>query len=151
MGCTSSEVHARARPCMPHVVEEVGQMTRPLSTDPVRVLVVDDQASFRAVVRQVLTAGGFVVVGEAIDGFGAVRACEELLPDLVLLDVQLPDVDGFTVAAALRASVEPPVVVLVSTRSSGDYGSTITRCGARGFITKSELTAQAIHRLLLDA
>jgi DNA-binding NarL/FixJ family response regulator len=114
------------------------------------VLVVDDHASFRSIARRVLAADGFIVVGEAADGAAAIRACGELCPDLVLLDVQLPDIDGFAVAAALAGQVNPPAVVLVSSRSRADYGSRIEDCGARGFIAKSELSGHAVRRLLPD-
>jgi len=118
--------------------------------DPVRhtrVLIVDDHAPFRSMARQVLTADGFLIVGEAADGAEAIRACSELRPDLVLLDVQLPDIDGFTVAAVLSIRVDPPVVVLVSSRSRTDYGSRIEDCCARGYIAKAELSGDAVRRL----
>ena len=113
-----------------------------------RVLIVDDHAPFRSIARQVLTADGFLVVGEAADGAEAIRACSELGPDLVLLDIQLPDVDGFAVAAALATRIEPPAVVLVSSRSRADYGSRIERCPVRGYIPKSELSGHAVRQLL---
>jgi DNA-binding NarL/FixJ family response regulator len=113
-----------------------------------RVLIVDDHVSFRSVARQVLTADGFLVVGEATDGAEAIRACGELRPDLVLLDVQLPDIDGFAVAAVLTGRIDPPAVVLVSIRSLTDYGSRIEDCGAHGYIAKAELSGDAVRRLL---
>ena len=113
-----------------------------------RVLIVDDHAPFRSIARQVLTAAGFLIVGEAADGAEAIRACGELHPDLVLLDVQLPDVDGFTVSTVLTSRQHPPTVVLVSSRSRTDYGSRIEVCRARGFIAKAELSGDAVRRLL---
>jgi DNA-binding NarL/FixJ family response regulator len=113
-----------------------------------RVLIVDDHAPFRSIVRQVLTADGFLIVGQAADGAEAIRACGELRPDLVLLDVQLPDVDGFSVAAVLTSRTDPPTVVLVSSRSRTEYGSRIEDCGARGYIAKAELSGDAVRRLL---
>ncbi len=113
-----------------------------------RVLVVDDHASFRSIVCQVLAADGFTVVGVASDGAEAIRASGDLCPDLVLLDVQLPDIDGFAVTEALADQLNPPAVVLVSSRSRADYGSRIEDCGARGFIAKSELSGHAVRRLL---
>jgi len=115
---------------------------------PTRVLIVDDHAAFRSIARQILSADGFLTVGETADGAEAIRACGELCPDLVLLDVQLPDVDGFAVAAVLTARVDPPAVVLVSSRSRTDYGSRIEDCRARGFIAKAELSGEAVRRLL---
>ena len=113
-----------------------------------RVLIVDDNAPFRSIARQVLTADGFLVVGEAADGAEAIRTCGELHPDIVLLDVQLPDIDGFAVASVLTSRIDPPAVVLVSSRSSTDYGSRIEDCHARGYIAKAELSGDAVRRLL---
>ena len=108
----------------------------------------DDHQPFRSIARQVLTADGFLVAGEAADGAEAIRACDELRPDLVLLDVQLPDIDGFAVATILTSVVDPPAVVLVSSRSRTDYGSRIEDCRARGYIAKVELSGDAVRRLL---
>jgi DNA-binding NarL/FixJ family response regulator len=113
-----------------------------------RVLIVDDHAPFRSIARQVLTTDGFLIVGEAADGAEAIRACGELRPDLVLLDIQLPDIDGFAVAAVLTTGVDPPAVVLVSSRSRTDYGSRIEDCRARGYIAKAALSEDAVRRLL---
>ena len=115
---------------------------------PSRVLIVDDHAPFRSMARQVLTADGFLIVGEAADGAEAIGACGELRPDLVLLDVQLPDIDGFAVAAVLTTQVDPPAVVLVSSRSRIDYGPRIQACRALGYIAKAELSGDAVRRLL---
>ncbi|HET6171787.1 MAG TPA: response regulator [Gaiellales bacterium] len=112
-----------------------------------RVLIVDDHEPFRAVARQLLEAGGYVVSGEAADGAEALAAAADAPPDAVLLDVQLPDRDGFSVARALSAA-GGPMVVLVSTREAEDYGTRIATCGARGFIQKSRLSAAAFAALL---
>jgi DNA-binding NarL/FixJ family response regulator len=112
------------------------------------VLIVDDHPTFRATARLLLESEGFTVVGEAQDGESALRAARELRPDLVLLDVQLPDVDGFEVAARLTANGSACAVVLVSSRDSSDFGSLVTRSGARGFIAKDELSGAALAALL---
>jgi DNA-binding NarL/FixJ family response regulator len=112
------------------------------------LLIVDDHAGFRVLARRLLTAGGFKVVGEAADGHEAVAAARELRPDVVLLDVQLPGIDGFQVAERLGDGEVDPVVVLISSRDRADYGPRVDRCGARGFIPKAELSAAAIHALL---
>src|SRR5262245_8874022 len=113
-----------------------------------RVLVVDDHPSFRRCARAFLTAEGFEVIGEAGDGASAVELAAELEPDLVVLDVQLPDFDGFEVAARVLARDPGLAIVLVSSRSASEYGPLIERSGARGFLSKDELSAAAIHGLI---
>jgi DNA-binding NarL/FixJ family response regulator len=115
---------------------------------PTTVLVVDDHPSFRATARLLLESEGYVVVGEAADGEGGVAAALRLRPDLVLLDVNLPDVDGFGVAARLAALDGAPEVILVSSRDPADFGPLVAGCGARGFIAKSELSGAAIAEAL---
>lgn len=112
------------------------------------VLIVDDHPSFRASARALLEAEGFDVVGEAEDGESAISAAEELHPDVVLLDVQLPGIDGFSVSAQLTAGGSGPAVVLVSSRDGCDYGPLVTTSGARGFVPKAELTGDSITRLI---
>ncbi len=110
------------------------------------VLIVDDHPSFRASARMLLEAEGYEVVGEAEDGETALAAVLELKPDLVLLDVQLPDIDGPEVAARIAvANGASPVVVLTSSRDLQDLGAL---SGVRGFIPKSELSGAAIEALL---
>jgi DNA-binding NarL/FixJ family response regulator len=111
------------------------------------VLIVDDHAPFRTVARDVLEGAGYVVAGEAGDAAGALAAVAAERPDAVLLDVQLPGDDGFSVATALAAAGGPPVV-LISSRGAEDYGGRIAACGARGFIPKSRLSAAAFAALL---
>ena len=96
------------------------------------VLIVDDHPSFRANARALLEAEGFDVVGEAEDGASALRRQPRLRPELVLLDVQLPDLDGFEVAARLTNGGGGPAVVLVSSRDGSDFGPLVERSGARG-------------------
>jgi DNA-binding NarL/FixJ family response regulator len=113
------------------------------------VLIVDDHPSFRASARTLLEAEGYEIVGEAENGAQAVAAVEALHPDLVLLDVQLPDFDGFQVADRLRKLADPPAVVLTSSRDGADYGRCIGDCGARGFVPKADLSGAAIAALLV--
>jgi DNA-binding NarL/FixJ family response regulator len=113
------------------------------------VLIVDDHPSFRSCAKALLEAEGFQVVGEAADGESALRAAAELRPDLVLLDVQLPDADGFEICSQLTSgNGSTPAVVLTSSRDGADFGSLVTRCGARGFVAKAELTGAALTALL---
>ena len=114
----------------------------------VNVLIVDDYPGFRANARALLESEGFAVVGEAADGESAIRAAAELSPELVLLDVQLPDLDGFEVARRLTNGGGGPVVVLVSSRDGVDFGPLVARSGARGFIPKAELSGAALSALL---
>ena len=95
------------------------------------VLIVDDHPSFRATARLLLEAAGYEVVGEAGDGTAAIAKARELRPDLVVLDVNLPDIDGFDVAARITGEADAPAVVLVSSRESGDFGPLVGRSGAR--------------------
>ena len=116
----------------------------------VRVLIVDDQEPFRMAARMVVEATeGFEVVGEAENGVSALRAAKELHPDLVLLDVQLPDFDGFEVAARLaQANGGSPDIVLTSSRDASDFGPLIAQSGARGFVPKAELSGGALATLI---
>jgi DNA-binding NarL/FixJ family response regulator len=115
---------------------------------PTTVLVVDDHPSFRATARALLEAEGFSVIGEAADGEEALAKTVELHPDFVLLDIQLPDLDGFEVARRLEANGASPAIVLVSSRDAADYGDLISASGARGFVPKGELTGAALRALL---
>ena len=114
------------------------------------VLIVDDDAPFRALARALLLVGGFDVVGEAPDGASALAAVRSLRPGLVLLDVQLPDLDGFEVARLLAKEAEPPIVVLVSSRGRAAYGPRLAQAEARGFICKDELSGAALDALIGD-
>jgi DNA-binding NarL/FixJ family response regulator len=112
------------------------------------VLIVDDNRGFRVSARRLLEAEGFEVVGEARDGHGAIACATRLQPDLVLLDVALPDLDGFEVAARLAALGVDSAVVLTSSRAAADYGSLVTNTPARAFIHKSELSGAALVDVL---
>jgi DNA-binding NarL/FixJ family response regulator len=113
-----------------------------------RVLIVDDHPSFRASARVLLEAEGFDVVGEAADGYTALTEVGRLTPDVVLLDVQLPDIDGFDVAARLTGTDDAPVVILVSSRDGADFGPLVSRSGARGFVPKAELSGARVQELM---
>jgi DNA-binding NarL/FixJ family response regulator len=113
-----------------------------------RVLIVDDHAKFRRRARRLLELDGLEVVGEAEDGAAALEAARELSPDLVLLDLQLPDASGFDLAPRLApAGGSAPVVVLTSTRDGADFASLVERSGAAGFVHKSELSGAALAEL----
>lgn len=115
---------------------------------PTTVLIVDDHPGFRASARRMLEASGYAVVGEAADGGAAIAAVGELGPDLVLLDVQLPDLDGFEVAKRLRALGARPEIVLTSSRDRCDFGTAVEESPARGFIAKAELSGRALAELV---
>ena len=115
---------------------------------PRTVLIVDDHASFRNAARMLLELEGYAVVGEAVDGEDGVRRARELTPDFVLLDVQLPGMNGFEVAARLTAEPDGPSIVLTSSHDSADFGQLIAGSGARGFIPKAELSGERIAALL---
>jgi len=112
------------------------------------VLIVDDQPEFRRLARELLEADGFVVVGEAVDARTALSAARDLRPDVVLLDVRLPDGSGVDVARTLSGWAAPPVVVLTST---ADYSQAVEGCGAIGFIPKSRLSGGAFRELARTA
>jgi DNA-binding NarL/FixJ family response regulator len=112
------------------------------------ILIVDDHPSFRATARLLLEAEGYDVVGEAPDGTSGISAAGALRPDVVLLDVNLPDLDGFAVAERISGAEGAPAVVLVSSRDPSDYGPLVRASGARGFIAKGELSGAAIAALL---
>lgn len=113
--------------------------------EPVKetVLIVDDHATFRRSARLLLEAEGYEVIGEAEDGRSALSEAESLEPDIVLLDVFLPDLDGFEVAAELTGR-GLAVVVLTSSRDGRDFGALVADSGARGFIPKTELSGASL-------
>jgi len=113
------------------------------------VLLVDDHSAFRHAARALLQAEGFVVLGEAVDGRSALSAAARLRPDLVLLDVQLPDLDGFEVAEQLARATPPvPVVVLISTRTVSSYRTRLAGSTALAFVRKQDLSGPALTALL---
>jgi CheY-like chemotaxis protein len=118
----------------------------PVST----VLIVDDNAGFRVAARVLLESDGWEVA-EAATGGAGVAAARELQPDLVLLDVCLPDFDGFEAAERLSVLEPPPRVILTSSRDGADYGSLVAASAVRGFIPKGDLSAERIRELLACA
>lgn len=118
------------------------------SSVPATVLIVDDHPSFRASARAVLEEEGFQVVGEASDGASALQAARELRPDVVLLDVQLPDANGFEICEFLCGDGPWPSIVLVSSRDAADYDGLIQASPARGFISKADLSGDTLRALL---
>ena len=113
------------------------------------VLIVDDHPSFRATARALLAADGFEVVGEAEDGASALDAAKRLAPEVILLDVQLPDMDGFAVAGRIAGrNGGGPAIVLTSSRDAADFGSLVERCGAVAFVPKGELSGAALRSVL---
>ncbi len=112
------------------------------------VLIVDDHDGFRESARALLEAEGFAVVGGAADGASALAAVEWLRPDVVLLDIQLPDLDGFAVAERLAAAPDPPRVVLISSRDAAAYGPRLAAAPACGFLAKQELSGASLAVLV---
>ena len=114
------------------------------------VLLVDDHAGFRIQARRLLAAAGYDVVGEAESGDSALAAARGLRPDVVVLDVHLPDIDGFDVARTIYEEPDPPAIILISSRVASDFGGRIGRSPAKGFVTKTELSARTLAALLED-
>lgn len=112
------------------------------------VLIVDDHASFRASARRLLESEGYEVVGEAADGASALEAVTRLRPEVVLLDVQLPDMDGFEISRRLCGNGWSPKIVLTSSRDASEFGDLVGGCGSRGFIPKGELSGGRLAELL---
>ena len=113
------------------------------------VLIVDDHAEFRAGARALLEVDGFDVLGEAPDGESALAAARRLRPQVVLLDIQLPGIDGFAVASRLAEGDDPPIVVLTSSRAAEAFRHRLQAAGSvRGFIAKAELSGECLSALL---
>ena len=112
------------------------------------MLIVDDHPSFRATARLALEVDGFVVVGTAADGESAVAEALRLRPDIVLVDVGLPDITGFEVASRLRDAASPAAIVLASSREKSDFGTLVADSGASGLIEKSLLSGDAVRALV---
>jgi len=113
-----------------------------------RVLVVDDHRPYHESVGELLERGGFEVVGAAFDGWQALDECRRLTPDVVLLDVQLPGLDGFEVAERLAQHEPRPAVVLISARDAVTYGDRVRRAPVAGFLEKRDVSGAALGLLL---
>jgi CheY-like chemotaxis protein len=118
---------------------------------PTTALIVDDHPSFRRFARKLLESAGYLVVGDAEDGASALTAIRALQPDVVLLDVVLPDMTGFDVARELAEQEERPLVVLTSSRTAADLGTLVHTEDATGFISKRDLTVAALAALVSEA
>jgi DNA-binding NarL/FixJ family response regulator len=122
-----------------------------LNPDAVRrtLLIVDDHAGFRSFARALLQSEGYHVIGEASDGESALDAVQGLDPDVVLLDIALPGMDGIAVAELLaRANPDRPRVVLTSSRDAASYRTRLATSPALGFIPKNDLSAAALDELV---
>jgi len=139
--------HPRWTPRIGDIPDDLGRGRWDASQMTLTVLIVDDHAGFRHFARGLLEADGISGVGEAADGRSALAAVANLRPELVLLDIMLPDIDGFAVADRLAATSEPPAVVLTSSREALEYGHRLARSPVRGFLRKDDVTAAALARL----
>jgi len=117
-------------------------------TPDTRVLIVDDQLPFREASRMVVDmTDGFEVVGEAVDGTTALTLVTELRPDLVLMDVQMPGIDGIETTRLINELPDPPPVVVMSTHESDDYVGMALAAGAIGFIPKSQFSFDTLSSM----
>lgn len=116
---------------------------------PRRLLIVDDDPRFRQLMKLLLAdAPEFEVVGEAHKGSSALTVAREVGPDVILLDVNLPDTTGFELAPQLSAEAESASIVMTSSRGDDTYEQLAQEAGASGFVPKEELSAAALARAL---
>jgi DNA-binding NarL/FixJ family response regulator len=112
------------------------------------VLLVDDHAGFRAEARAMLDGDGYAVIGEAANGAAAVGEARRLRPDIVLLDVGLPDASGLDLVRPIRSAAPGTMVVLISSRRASDYGERVASSGADGFLDKAAFSPRALDVVL---
>ena len=112
------------------------------------LLIVDDHAGFRGWARALLQGEGFDVIGEASDGNSGLDAARSLKPDVVLLDIRLPDRNGFEVAELIAALEQPPAIVLTSSHDARDYRARIAASTAKGFVSKDQLSRASLEAVL---
>ena len=123
-----------------------------MSVGTVRVLIVDDQEPFRMAARMVVEATeGFEVAGEAETGEDSVRMATELDPDLVLMDVNLPGINGLEATRQILDGSQRVVVLLVSTYEAAEYAPRAAECGASAYIPKSELDPDRLEEAWREA
>jgi DNA-binding NarL/FixJ family response regulator len=113
-----------------------------------RLVIVDDSELFRTAAAELLSAGGFDVVATAVDGADGLAVAARWAPDVVVVDVALPDGSGFDVARHLTARVDAPQVVLVSSRDWAGLDELLSDSGAVAFIAKPELDGSALRAAL---
>ena len=130
-------------PAASSTMQTIPALTAP--TTATTVMLVDDHASFRASARWLLETEGYAVVAEAASGEAALETVSGVNPDLVLLDIGLPGIDGFEAALAIRSRCPNARVVLLSSRDLCDLGpERVLACGALGFVHKADLSRAAI-------
>ena len=121
----------------------------PITRHRLRVLLVDDQLPFRAAARQLLeTEDGYDVVGEAADGEEAVELAIALQPELILMDVRLPGINGIEATRRILRRLPLAVVVLLSTHRASDLPPDLLDCGAAGFVRKEALDPSTLEQLI---
>jgi two-component system, NarL family, nitrate/nitrite response regulator NarL len=112
------------------------------------ILIVDDHSGFRAQARKLLESEGYLVIGEAEDCSSGLEAARTLQPQLALVDIYLPDGDGFDLASSLAVLSDPPAVILISSHDGAEFAHCVSESEARGFVSKAELSRDAIEELL---